>query len=88
MLHCIQETLKNDILGVIKIKRIFCKLTGGHKLDDKTIVITPLVDGLMSVTIKCKKCDYTKTQAIPLTNNEWIKNINRVKEYEKYGTIS
>ena len=80
--------LSIDILEVIQIKKCFCKITGGHKFDEKSIVIKHLIDDMMSVSLKCKKCGYSKTMAIPVTRDEWIKNINRVKEYEKNGWIS
>lgn len=73
---------------MIQIKKCFCRITGGHKFDEKSIVIKHLIDDLMSVNLKCKKCGYSKTITVPVTHDEWIENINRVKEYETNGTIS
>lgn len=64
------------------MKRIFCKLTGGHKWDPKKVRIEPAVDILMNVTHTCKKCGATRTDVVPVYNTQWEKRIKEVEEYE------
>lgn len=57
-----------------RIKKFFCKITGGHSYDVKAIKFNHIIDGVYEIRVRCKKCGELYSGAAFMPGQGWIDN--------------
>lgn len=67
---------KKKKIKTTKMRRFFCKVTGGHVYDLKELKFNHIIDGVYEAKAYCKKCGAPFTDAVFMPGKGWIDNYN------------